>query len=99
MTYHAAERMRDRLACLDPASRDMAETMAETYAAEHPTGSHAVRVAVLQARVGTPWGADSNGDTVWAIVRDGAVVTYMFRRRTQPAERAALRVDRVALAV
>lgn len=37
----------------------------------------------------------SNGNDVWAVVRDGTVVTVMFRRGDQPATPQALRVDRV----
>jgi hypothetical protein len=37
----------------------------------------------------------SNGDCVWAIVRDGEVATVMLRRSNQPSTRAALRVDAV----
>ncbi len=37
----------------------------------------------------------SNGDCIWAIVRDGAVSTIMLRRSNQPATKAALRVDAV----
>jgi hypothetical protein len=41
------------------------------------------------------WQGGSNGDVVWAIVRDGAIRTVMFRRADQPATPAALRVDKV----
>lgn len=37
----------------------------------------------------------SNGDQVWAIVRESVVVTIMFRRSDQPATPQALRVARV----
>ena len=38
----------------------------------------------------------SNGDQVWAIVRNGFVKTVMFRRSSQPATCEALRVELVA---
>ncbi len=37
----------------------------------------------------------SNGNQVWAIVRNGQVRTVMFRRADQPPTCAALRVDTV----
>jgi hypothetical protein len=39
----------------------------------------------------------SNGDEVWAIIRDGVVVTTMLRRSTQPKTCASLRVEHVHL--
>lgn len=44
--------------------------------------------------VGKAWTNESNGDTVIAIVRDRRVVTYMFRRSTQPFTPEALHVTR-----
>lgn len=37
----------------------------------------------------------SNGNEVWAILRDCLITTVMFRRSNQPHTPAALRVDRV----
>lgn len=37
----------------------------------------------------------SNGNEVWAIVREGYLRTVMFRRETQPRTPEALRVGRV----
>ena len=37
----------------------------------------------------------SNGECVWAVVRDGVVATVMLRRGNQPSTRGALRVDAV----
>ena len=37
----------------------------------------------------------SNGDEVWAIIRDNDVKTIMLRRSTQPATCGALRVKRI----
>jgi len=41
------------------------------------------------------WRGGSNGDMVWAIIREGALKTVMFRRDSQPATPAALRVKLV----
>lgn len=92
---HAAERAASRL---DPTIRAACIDRAVTYAAEHPTDRHAVRVHAGTAFVGTPWGADSNGHDVWAVIEDGVVRTFMYRRRTQPRDRAAFNVRYIALA-
>lgn len=39
--------------------------------------------------------AESNGEEIWAIVRDARVVTMMYRRANQPATREALRVQAI----
>jgi len=41
------------------------------------------------------WRGGSNGDQVWAMIRNGALKTVMFRRDSQPATPAALRVRTV----
>jgi hypothetical protein len=58
----------------------------------------AASAAVLLGRLPQARGGlmGSNGDEVWAIVRDNAVVTVMLRRSDQPKTRQALRVDWVA---
>lgn len=40
----------------------------------------------------------SNGDEVWAIIRDGRVVTLMLRRSTQPRTPQSMSVVRVVAA-
>lgn len=37
----------------------------------------------------------SNGDTVWAVVRGGIIVTVMLRRSSQPSTPEAMRVSAV----
>jgi hypothetical protein len=37
----------------------------------------------------------SNGECVWAIIRDGEIVTVMLRRGNQPSTPGALRVRKV----
>lgn len=52
--------------------------------------------AVLIGWTADRWSAGlSNGDEVWAIIRDGEVKTVMLRRGTQPKTRTALRVEEV----
>lgn len=91
---HAMERISERLTAEERAdvSRAVAELSVDY------SGSVAVRVARLAAMHGYAWSDTSNGSDVWAIVRDGAVVTVMLRRRTQPTDRRAFNVDRVILA-
>lgn len=92
---HAAERAASRL---DSTIRAECIRRATAYAAEHPTDRHAVRVYSGATFHGTPWGAESNGHDVWAIVDGGDVATFMYRRRNQPRDRAAFNVRYIALA-
>lgn len=97
LDVHAAERAAGRLGTLPADIRDKSVRLAVAYADAHPTDRHAVRVHAGDTFHGTPWGADSNGSDVWAIVEDGTVRTFMFRRRTQPRDRAAFNVRYVAM--
>lgn len=99
VSAHAQDRLRDRLAAIAPDQRSACMTLAFDYARWHPLGRHAVRVAVLDEPVGSPWDNDSNGNAVWAIVENGNVVTFMFRRSTQRVDRASFNVDKLALVV
>ena len=58
------------------------------------TGSYAVLIGRVSF-VGTPWSDASNGNLAVLIVREGRMVTFMYRRDTQPWEPAALSVDAV----
>ena len=93
LTQHAM----DRLARFAPAERETIAARAEREAAKYPTGRTAIRLANLDMR-GAAWSDASNGDTVVAIVLDGRVVTIEYRRSSQPFNRGALRVDRLAIA-
>ena len=56
----------------------------------------AVWLARLPYERGERYGSNaSNGDCLWAILRNGEVATIMRRRRTQPSTTQALRVDEV----
>lgn len=55
--------------------------------------SYGVLMLDLNENVATLDG--SNGDQVWAIIRNQHVVTLMLRRSTQPRTTQALNVDRV----
>jgi hypothetical protein len=53
-------------------------------------------VAVFVGRTADRGGlVGSNGECVWAIVRDGVVTTVMLRRGSQPSTPQALRVSAV----
>lgn len=84
-------RMTEKMGC------DAVECLktAKRIAGHHPTGSVAFQVAQLPFHVGTPWGSSSNGNELWAIVRDGDLVTMMLRRSVQPKTPEALRVDKI----
>ena len=55
----------------------------------------AVKMGQLKSQVGEAWGQESNGNQIWAVIRQQRVVTVMLRRSTQPETPKALRVDRV----
>lgn len=98
-TLHAVLRTFERIGVElgQTRARELAE-LAERCAAETPTDlSVAVRLSA-HPFIGTAWSDTSNGDTLVAIIRGGAVVTLMFRRSTQPFTAAALRVDACAVA-
>lgn len=57
--------------------------------------SAAIRLAKLSNQVGQAWGEKSNGNQVWAIMRQGRCVTFMLRRETQPSTPEAMGVERV----
>lgn len=91
-SHHAMERATGRLGeVIAPDIVKALCTLAEK-AAETCHGSTAIKLAKL-AFVGAAWSNKSNGDTLFAIVRDRRVVTYMFRRSTQPFTTEALRVN------
>lgn len=71
--------------------------LAASVAERCPRGRHvAVLLVDLPGRITVdedhPNGP-SNGDQVWAIVRDQRLATIMLRRASQPATPDALRVD------
>lgn len=94
-TDHALGRLAERLS---PEDRERVTAALAEVTAHKYKASVAVRVARLQHPVGTPWGEDSNGSDVWAVIRGGTVVTVMLRRKQQPTNPAAFGVDRVVVA-
>lgn len=68
---------------------------ADRIAAECGSTDTAARVYRLGRMVGQAWSAQSNGDTVIAIIRQGEVATFMFRRSTQPHTPEAYNVKAV----
>jgi hypothetical protein len=92
VTNHAVARSLDRFG---PKVADTLLAKAAIAAATCPDRSAALLLARLPKMKGIAWGDASNGDDVWAIVRDGHVVTLMLRRSTQPATPSALHVAAV----
>lgn len=93
-TLHAEQRTARIVAAglsTETASAFLAE--AEGIARSNPSGS----LAALLWRLPKPYGTreTSNGDQVWAIIRDGDVVTLMLRRSDQPTTPGAMSVDRL----
>ena len=99
ITNHAWGRIWKRLAelGLTVPQRNTLKIMAICVARESKVPSEAVRICKLAQQHNRPWSNESNGDTVWAIVRDRDLVTIMFRRSTQPSTRKALRVAEVRI--
>ena len=94
---HAEERLIGRIIERAGESRENAVALlnrARKMARESRVDSEAVLLAKV-AFQGEAWSNESNGDHVWAIIRDSRLVTIMFRRSTQPATPEALRVDHV----
>jgi len=98
VSRHAIERVAER--CKD-AGMDPVKVVAKAVVAARaakPGESVAVRIATFPKQVNETWGDRSNGDTIWAVIRNQEVMTFMLRRSTQPATAAAMRVDRVQFA-
>lgn len=95
-TIHALARTTDRLGIeLDDETVQGIVSRADGIACESPIGSIAARVMRLTSMVGQAWSDRSNGDCVIAIIRDGKVITFMFRRSSQPHNPQAYGTDKV----
>ncbi|MBT6045384.1 MAG: hypothetical protein HOG49_01065 [Candidatus Scalindua sp.] len=44
---------------------------------------------------GQAWTNSSNGEQIWAIIRNNRIITIMFRRKSQPQDAVSMRVDRI----
>lgn len=81
---HAFQRVTERLSDLyDEATIEKFYAVAKQLANRSTAKSEAIRLIVLPEQVGQKWGEQSNGDEVWAIVRNRHLVTVMLRRGTQ----------------
>lgn len=100
VTKHAKERLKKRLIQGGLSPEDSAQVLetATAFAIAAKYKSEAILVYRMDRQIGKAWGNRSNGDTVWAIVRDNKVITFMFRRSTQPTNPENLRVDYVRFA-
>lgn len=94
-TLHAVARIIERLP--QPSRMPTARAIGR-YAAEHPQGSHAVRIGNPRAERASTWSsAHSAGTLVVAIIRDGAVRTVFLRHAWQPFSREEFDVDTLAV--
>lgn len=94
-TIHALERASERLGIVldaDTVQGIVAKT--DRIAAECSVDT-AIRVWRMRHMVGQAWSDQSNGDDIIAIVRQGIVQTFMFRRSTQPHTPEAYNVRKV----
>lgn len=98
-TNHAFERINNRLveAGLTPAQIKTLEMLAGIKAKSSNVESEAIRLCKLTAQVNKAWSMVSNGNEIWAIVRQKDLVTVMFRRETQPKTSEAFRVEKVTI--
>lgn len=95
MTQHALQREVDRLGFeMSQEDIELHTSRAERIATNcSDDESVAIHLSSLPF-VGEAWTDKSNGSMLVAIIRHKEVVTYMFRRTTQPFEEGNLRVDR-----
>jgi hypothetical protein len=97
ITNHATDRAFGRLADAGINGRAVLDRAAKVAA--RIDGSAAVLMVRLDKKVGDTAGdfnsRDSNGDDVWAIIRNRRVNTLMLRRKEQPATPAKFGVDAV----
>ena len=96
---HAWDRVEERLgeAGFNAQTRNMIFVNTDRVAALSEVGSEAIRILTLPKQVGEAWGDRSNGNQVWAIVRNRRLVTVMLRRDTQPATPEAFGVEKVTI--
>ncbi len=101
VTNHSRERAHDRLSQvgIDPDTIDRIISAVSMLADRSNAHSEAMRVLRLDGQHNERWGAESNGDEVWAIIRERSLVTFMLRRSTQPATTEAFGVDKVTMVV
>ncbi len=91
ITTHAGDRIDTRIA--DAGIDPLKVRQAANFIAPKCQGATAILLVTLPAVHGVAWSGSSNGDQVWAIVRQGRVVTVMLRRSTQPTTPKSLRVS------
>lgn len=91
-TNHATERALGRITDAGLSGRKVLAA-ADAIAAK-VNGSAGVLLTTLPEPKGQYW-TESNGNQVWAIIRDHRTVTLMLRREDQPSRADRLRVDNV----
>lgn len=95
-THHSLERIHERLHDAGISDHNIATLAAIVdSAASRINGSAAIEVLDLGHQVNEAWSDRSNGNLVYAIVRNHKVITTFLRRSTQTNTPSALRVDKV----
>lgn len=89
ITGHARKQCEDRGIPVDAVLTVVSSKLAEHGYCGEDAAVYAGRTTDRGALIG------SNGDQVWAIIREGRVHTVMLRRSDQPSTPQALRVRRV----
>jgi hypothetical protein len=95
VSQHAYRRIYERLTPSEQA--DLSRKLQVLEGLRHRFNGHdwGMRLLKLDRQRNDPWGDESNGDEVWAVLRRGELRTVMLRRSSQPGTAEALRVDKV----
>lgn len=95
-TTHSLDRIHERLTDAGLSATNIRTLAALVDAqARQINGAVAIRVLDLGTQVNRAWSDQSNGNLVYAIIRNRAVVTTFLRRSSQTNTPDALRVQRI----
>lgn len=99
ITDHAVKQINDRMRKIgySKEKRKKVTDKALEYTKKSKVRSEAVRMFTIPNIYGIPWSNESNGNEVWAIIRNNTLITVMLRRNTQPSTPQSLRVDKVTI--
>lgn len=97
MSQHAWQRVYERLTPAEQPEVSRRIAALEQVCWRFAGKDFGIRLVRLGEQRGDAWSDRSNGDEVWAIVRNGSIKTVMLRRSSQPATTWALRVDHIVV--
>ncbi len=100
LTKHALLRVENRISNLNA---QVLMHKAESVASSNLHGSIALKIADLDNFIlpeNLPYRERqlSNGNQIWAVIREQSVVTYFFRRSDQKQTAESMHVDRILIA-